>query len=414
MGRMIYRGGPAGGMGQMPGGDLNRAKLALQSNRPDEAVRLLRKWVDRRPNDYNARLLLAQALLQTQQIEEGLAEARRVTREQPRNSDAFLLLAAALTQRQDSASRQEAETAARRAVELQPKSGRARVQLAEVLAARNNLKDAHTEADEAVRLEPRLPAAHLIRAMILLSDKDPAGAVAAAESALRYDNTQFAAHFTLANALVEVKRYDEALAALNRAQSLNPLLPVSNLDGLRGRIYLKQRKFPAAYQQFLQAGRSSGRLAWLAPVTAAVSMTQYFGRYAPVVVIMLIIAAILFGLGFIPYAGPWIVVVLLLGLLGVSFFTSIRQFQGSLLPRGSARIPALVTMVVVGVVIFGVVLWLGHSIARLPGISINVVILFIAGILAIGAAAGIDYLWPRIGRLAARLPGRPRAVTPAS
>lgn len=412
MGRMVYRGGPTGGMGGVPGGDINRAKLALQQNRPDEAERLLRKRVERKPDDHASRLLLAQALLQMQQVDEGLKEARRVTREQPKNADAFLLLSAALTQKQNQRALQEAEDAARRAVDLQPKAARAHVQLAEVLAARRDIKEARKEADEAARLEPRLAAAHLIRGMILLADKDPAGAVSASESALRYDSSLFAAHFTLANALIEVRRYDEALAALNRAQSLNPMLPASNYDGLRGRIYLKQRKFGAAYQQFLHAGRSSGRLAWAAPVTAALSMTQVFGKYAPVVLLAVIVMAILVGIGAIPVAGPWIAVVLVLGLMGFSFLGAVRQFQGTFLPQGSARTPGLIAMVVGGVGIFVAALFIADAIAR---ISVpNPVTFLIAGILGLAVAAGVDYLWPRIGWLGRLIPGRPRGTARAS
>jgi tetratricopeptide (TPR) repeat protein len=407
MGRMVYRGGPAGNMGGIPGGDLNRAKLALQSNQPDVAERLLRKWLDRKPGDYSARMLLAQALLQLQRVDEALAEARRVTREQPKNSDGYLILSAALAQKQNQRSLQEAEDAARRAVELQPKVARARVQLAEVLMARRNPKEALTQAEEAIRLEPRLAAAHLIRGMVLLSDKDPAGAISASESALRYDDSLFAAHFTLANALIEVKRYDEALAALNRAQALNPLLPAANFDGIRGRIYLKQRKWGAAYRQFLQAGRSSGRLTWLAPLTAALSMTQYIHRYAPPVLLAVILLAILFGIGWIPVAGPWIVVVLLLALLGFSFLGTVRQFQGTWLPQGTARIPALVAMCVAGVAVFVGALYLADTIARLA--SPDPVTFFIAGLFALAAAAGVDYIWPQLGRLGQLRPRARRA-----
>jgi tetratricopeptide (TPR) repeat protein len=413
MGRMVYRGGPGGGMGGIPGGDVNRAKLALQSNRPDEAARLLRKRLERKPDDHASRLLLAQALLQMQLVDEALVEARRLTRDQPKNADAFLLLAGALTQKQNSKSLEAAEEAARRAVELQPRSGRARVQLAEVLAARRNLKDARLEAEEASRLEPRLPAAHLIRAMVLLADKDYEGAVTASESALRYDDSLFAAHFTLANALIEVRRYDEALVALNRAQTLNPLmLPASNVEGMRGRIYLKQRHFGQAYRSFVQASRSSGRLAWLAPFTGALSMTQILGRYAPQVVLVLLLAAILFGLGWIPVAGPWIVVVLLLGLFGFSFFATVRQYQGSWLPQGAARVPALVTMVAGGAIAFGLVLWLARLITHQAGI--NPFILFVALVLALIVAAGLDYLWPRLGGLGGRLGRRGGAPSAAS
>jgi predicted Zn-dependent protease len=404
---MGYRGGATGNMGGIPGGDLNRAKLALQSNRPDEAERLLRKWLERKPNDAAARLLLAQALLQQQRIDDGLTEARRVTREQSTNADAFLVLSAALIQKQGPKSQQEAEDAARRAVQLQPRTARAHVQLAEVLAARRNLADAKREAEEAARLEPRLPAAHLIRGMVLLANDEPAEAITACESALRYDNSLFAAHFTLANAMIEVRRYDEALAALDRAKALNPLLPENQVAALRGRIHLKQRKFGTAYRDFATAQRASGRLTWLAPVSAALSMTQVFGKYAPVVVLAVLALLILIGLNFIPVVGPWIVVVLVLALVGVSFFGSLRTTQGAILPAGQQRVPVLAAMVVAGVLGFALIFWLVTLITHPHGL--NPVILLFAGAAGLGAAAGASYLWPRI---TARV-GRPRAAVRA-
>jgi tetratricopeptide (TPR) repeat protein len=386
-------------MGQVPGGDINRAKLALQNNRPDEAERICRKRLERKPEDTQARMLLAQALLQLQRPDDAQVEARRATREQPTNSDAFLLLSAALAQKQNRRALQEAEETARRAVQLAPRQARTHVQLAEVLAARQDLKGARAEAEEAARIEPRLAAAHLIRGMVMLSERDAAGAVPALESALRYEGGLFPAHFALANAYVEVRRYDDALASLERAQALNPLLPPAQVEGLRGRIYLKQRRFGPAYREFQRAQRSSGRLPWLAPATAALSMTQVFGRYAPVVVIAIILLAILFGIGFIPVVGPWIAVLALLAVLGVSFFGALRQYEGAILPSGPGRMAALGATVVAGIAVFVVVLYLGTwAIAHLS--KPNPLTFFIAGVLGLGAAAGAAYMWPRVrGRI---------------
>jgi tetratricopeptide (TPR) repeat protein len=383
-------------MGGVPGGDVNRAKLALQMGRPDEAARLMRKWVERRPNDYSARLILAQALLQMQQVDDALVEARRVTKEQPTNADGFLLLSAALSQKQSRAGKEAAEEAARRAVQLQPRWARTHVQLAEALMARQDLKAAREEADEAIKLEPRLAAAHLIKGLAQLSDKDPEGAISSCEAALRYDSNLFAAHFALANALVETKRYDEALVALNRAQQLNPMLPQSQFDGLRGRILVKQRKFGAAYRLYLGNARQ-GRVKWLAPFVAALSMTSYFGQYAPAIVLVVLVLAVIFGIGFIPVVGPWLSVLLLLGVVGVSFFGALRQYNGSILPTDSQRIPALVSTVVAGVAFLAVGIWLGDTIAHasVP----TPVIFFIAGILALIVAVGVAYFWPRLGSL---------------
>lgn len=398
MGRMTYRGGSPGNMGGVPGGDIGRAKLALQSGRPDEAERLCRKRLERRPEDTLSRLLLAQALLQLQRPDEAITEARRVTREQNTNADAFMILSAALAQKQSSRYLQEAEKAARKAVQLQPKKAAARVQLAEVLAARNNLKDARTEAEEATRLEPRLAAAHLMRAIITLADKDPAEAVKAADSAIRYDDSQFAAHYTRANALIQVGRYDEALASLNRAQGLNPMMPLQNFQTQRARIYLKQRKWRAAYAEFIAAQKTSGRLVRFAPVLAALNMTMIFGQYAPVVVILLVLLAILAGVFFIPFAGPWIVAVIVLAFFGFSFFTVLRQYEGRILPAGGARIPGLAAIVGGGVVVFLLAGWISTFITH--GFKPNVLTLLVAGLLALAAAVGVAYFWPRVMRSA--------------
>lgn len=399
MGRMVYRGGSAGNMGGVPGGDINRAKLALQGNRPDEAERLLRKRLERRPDDNATRLLLAQALLQMQRVDDAITETRRIIRDQPTNADAHLILSAALTQ--NPRTMQQAEEAARRAVQLQPKAARSHVQLAEVLAARKKLKDARAEAEEAARLEPRLPAAHLIRAMVLLADDDPVGAVSASESALRYDNSLFAAHFTLANALIEVRRYDDALNALNRAHTLNPLLPAATIHALRGRVYLKERKYGQAYREFVSSHRSAGRLTWLAPYVALLQFAQVFGRYGPQVALVVLLVLILAGIGFIPLAGPWIVVLLVLGLTGVSIFTTIRQYQGRILPAGNARYTALAAITVAGAVVLGLALWASFGIVGATshgkGQWLTPLTAFIAVFLAVLAAGGAAYALNRWG-----------------
>jgi predicted Zn-dependent protease len=385
-------------MGQVPGGDVGRAKLALQNNRPDEAERLCRKRLERKSDDNAARLVLAQALLQLQRVDEALDEARRVAREQPTNADAHLLVSAALTQKQNQRFLQEAEDEARRAVQLLPKQARTRVQLAEVLAARSKLKDALEEADEAIKLEPRLPAAHLIRGMVLLADKDPAGAVAESEAALRYDSSLFAAHFTLANALIEVRRYDDAQTALSRAQALNPLLPAATIQSLRGRIYLKQRKIGAAYNEFVAAARSSGRMTWLAPVSGVIGLTYIFGQRAPLFIIPILLVLILFGLYFIPLVGPWIVAALALLVIGFSVFSTVRQYQGAILPAGSGRYPTLAATVVPAVVVLALALFVSSAIVHGPfGLWFKPLTLGIAGVLTIAAAASANYGWQRLG-----------------
>jgi tetratricopeptide (TPR) repeat protein len=409
MSRMIYRGGQ-GGMGTIPGGPLGKARFALANGRPDEAERICRKRLERNPEDTSARVLLAQCLLQQQQIVEAAEEARRAIREQPANVDAQLVLASAMLQRAGPLGRipPEAEQAARRAVQLQPKAAKTHVQLAEVLAAKRDMAGARAEADAAIQLEPRLAGAHLMRALVLLSDNDPNGAVQASDLALRYDRTLTQAEFIKASALVEVKRYDEALTSLDAAERQNPLLAGTNAMALRGRIYFKQRKLKQSYAQFLQIQQMSGRLRWLSPVIAGINMvfSGFFGQnaqYAWIALFIVIILAILFGISFIHAGslalGQWIVAVLVLALVGFTGFTYVRQLRGGLLPRGMG---AMVTTLVAIVMAF--VAGAAIALAIVWALSTNVFhvtswwtpfAMFLGGFIGLVAASFAAYFFPQ-------------------
>jgi len=358
MNRMTYRGGAGSNM-TIPGGPLGEARYALATGQADRAERILRKRLDRQPSDPAARLLLAQALLQQQQIPDAITESRRVTREQPNNADAWLILSAGLLQQSSGPLARvpaEAESAARKAVQLQPKLARARVQLAEALAANNDLVGARIAADEAIKLEPRGPSGYFIRAVVLLREKDYDGAVQACDSALRYDKDhQLAqAEFIKANALMEAKRYGEALTSLESAERQNPLLGGAAGNGMRGRIYFRQRKFRQSYGEFKTAALQSGRKR-LAPLTAFISMIYSpFGenaQYAILITVAVLLVLILFGISFIPVAGPWIDGLILVALVAVLAYTGLRMTQGSILPKeASARPLTLLGIVAAGLV----------------------------------------------------------------
>ncbi|MFI5273786.1 MAG: tetratricopeptide repeat protein, partial [Ktedonobacterales bacterium] len=183
MNRMMYRGGGRGE--QIAGGPLGQARYALAMGQPERAEAICLKRLEKNPDDVSARVLLAQALLQQHQIDDAIAEARRATEQQSTSTDAQLVLSSALLQKSGPMGRipPDAERAARRAVQLQPKAAKTHVQLAEVLASTRDLSGARAEAEEACRLEPRLAGAHLMRAVVLLSSKDPQGALEAANAA---------------------------------------------------------------------------------------------------------------------------------------------------------------------------------------------------------------------------------------
>lgn len=369
---MIYRGGGMAGQGTIPGGPLGKAKYALSIGRADEAEKICRKRLERSPDDTSARVLLAQALLAQNMSVEAAEEARRAIREQPTNVDANLILSSASLQRANLRGvPAEAESAARRAVQLAPKASKTHVQLAEVLAAKKDFKGARDEADEAIKLEPRLAGAHLIKAIVLLTDKDPQGAIQSSDNALRYDRTLTQAEFIKANAYMDTKQYDEALSSLDTVdRNAGGMIADPQRQMLRGRIFFKQRKFKQSYGRFLYLQRMNPRFRFLAPTLAGLSMVLFGvfgtgGQYALIALFVLIVLAILFGLSFIPVVGGWIVAVIALALIGVMAFGAVKQSRGRIFPAEmSARLMTVVGAVMLFAVGMAITLWVANAFSK--------------------------------------------------
>ncbi len=405
MNRMMNRG--AGSQGVIPGGPLGKARYAMALGRPDEAERIARKRLERSPDDAAARVLLAQALLQMRQVDEAIAEARRATRDAPTNADAHMTLSAALLQKGRFRVPAEAETAAKRAVQLQPKMARARVQLAEVLASNNDNVGALMAADEAIKLEPRGPSGYFIKALTLMRQKDYNGAVAAADSAIRFDREKQLpqAEYVRANALIEVKRYDEALTALNAAEKGNPLLGGPQTQSLRGRILFKQRKYGESYRTHLEAQQAAGRAKFLSAPLAWLNMVflGFFGERGPYVMLGVVLAialAIVYAISLIPVAGQWIAAGLITIAVLVLGLASVRQLQGRILPENPAQwvttIPAIVAAFILGA---GVTLFL---VRLITSIGVHNPPLFtetsvtLAGVVGAILASLAAYGWPML------------------
>lgn len=408
MNRMTNR----GQQGVIPGGPLGKARYAMAIGRADEAERIARKRLERTPDDAAARALLSQALLQQRQVDEAIAEARRATRDAPTNADAQMTLSAALLQKGRFKVPAEAETAAKRAVQLQPKMARARVQLAEVLIANNDNNGAVLAAEEAIKLEPRGSSGYFMKALALLRQKDYEGAASAADSAIRFDRDKQLpqAEYIKANALVEIKRYDEALASLNAAERANPLLGGPQSQSLRGRILFKQRKFRESYRTNLEAQHAAKRPKFLAPPLAGMNMVALglFGERGPYVmlaIVLIIVFLIIYGVSLIPVAGQWIATVLITAAaLGLAF-SSLKQLQGYILPENRGLWPITFGAIGGGFIV-GAVATLAIERVIMGFISHNPPIFTpntatVAGVVAAGAAAlacwGVPKLLARFG-----------------
>lgn len=316
------------------GNPVMRARQALAEGRFDEAERLARRRLERKPDDFMARLVLAQALLQLQQIDEAAEHAQRAADAQPNNADAQLTLAAALSQSQNRATLARAEAAARKACSLRPRDAKPRVQLAEVALAQRHIKEAKAAADEAIKLDPRLGEAHLIRGLVLLQDGDAAGAAEASRAATRAKRDLAPAYYTLALSLNQLKQADEAEQALDRAQELNAPIPPAQLYGLRGQILLKKRRYRKAAGAYAMAQRVSGRPGFIAwPLGVIITFFSAFGKWAPAA-IAVVALLILIGLNAIPVAGHWLVAAVLLALVGGLIFGYLRGVQTGALGLG--------------------------------------------------------------------------------
>jgi tetratricopeptide (TPR) repeat protein len=395
---MPYRGGQ---VGELSGGPLQRARLALSNNQPAVAEEICRRRLEKKPDETPTRLILAQALIQMQRHRDAVIEARRVLRDQPNSVDGLLVLATALMGTNQINPPKEAVEAAERAVQLQPKSARTHVQLAEVLMMRKEFKQALTEADEAVRLEPRNASAYLIKGMSLYNSKDYTGAEEAFRAAIRQDRTMAQAHMALAQALADQKRIDEAMEAVDTAQKLNPLLPASQILQLRAQIYRKQRKYGKAYNLFLdQVYTSTGKKTFWAPLQAGVAfLLSFFGQNAPYALMFIAIFLVLlifFGVGKIPVVGGGINDVLAIALTGVLAWFGFNMSMGmSILQRlrdGRAALFGVGAFVLGIVVIFllarlfgGFTTPKGHAIAWFNSFSFGLAIVagLVAGVLAL-------------------------------
>jgi Flp pilus assembly protein TadD len=358
MARIAGQFGTGGAMQGGGGNPVLRARQALGEGRYDEAERLSRRRLERKPDDFMARLVLAQALLQLQQVDEAALHAQQAVDAQPNNADAQLTLAAALSQSQNKAALARAEAAARKACSLRPRDAKPRVQLAEVALAQRRTKEAKAAADEAIKLDPRLGEAHLIRSLVLLQDGDAAGAAEASRAATRAKRDLGPAYFTLALSLTQLKEMNEAEQALDKAQELNAPIPPVQLYGLRGRIYMKQRKYRKAFSAHVMYQRVAGRPGFVAvPLGAVVTFFSFFGifgSWGPGVAIAVVALLVLFGLNAIPVAGHWIVAAVLLAVIAGMIFGYVRGVQSGALGLGRFF---SVTGVVIIAVIIAAVMW---------------------------------------------------------
>ena len=134
-----------------------------------------------------------------------------------------------------------------KAVEIEPNFALAHAGLARTLIFSTGtqpgaaLASAHQAAERARQIDPALPEAQLASAMVrLYRDRDLPGAEREFQRALALDAGNADAHFYYSHLLTASGRFDEALAAVGRAETLDPHSPL--VAHYRGRILIFARR----------------------------------------------------------------------------------------------------------------------------------------------------------------------------
>ncbi len=224
---------------------LQQAESAYESGALDEARRLCRALLQRKPADAKAMCLLAAVAADTGQLDEGLRWAQRAAAADPVSASPHFVAGRLW---QGAGRLPEAEASYRCAVELQPLHARAHNNLGSVLHMQGKLDLALAAYRRALDLDPGLPQANQNYASIV---RDAGALERAAEEYLRTTqaNPGDALAFNdLGNTLRELGRNREALEAYGRALSVNPELAEAHFS--RSFVLLLLGEYAAGWKDY--------------------------------------------------------------------------------------------------------------------------------------------------------------------
>jgi len=148
----------------------------------------------------------------------------------------------------------EAERAARRALQLDPGSAPARVALGTVLRDRFEWEEAETAYREALAIDPDYPEAHQQYAELLLATGRTGDAVRVAARAAALDPAPVRLNI-LGFALATDDRPSEAVLADERGISLDPELNLESLRGNLGLLHYDAGRFDEAHDAWVTVPR---------------------------------------------------------------------------------------------------------------------------------------------------------------
>lgn len=188
--------------------------LALQGNRHDLAIELLRRAIFLQPNVPEYYGNLGNALMASGQVEEAVSCYRQLLARMPHSAEAHAALANAL---QCQGKRDEALESFRRAVALKPDDFGTHSNLGNALMAQGRPEDATACYRRAIELNPFFAETHAKLGNALKDQGKSAEALECYRRALECDPANAAAHNNLGNSYMDLGQVDEAVACYHRA-----------------------------------------------------------------------------------------------------------------------------------------------------------------------------------------------------
>jgi Flp pilus assembly protein TadD len=166
--------------------DYERAGASLAKGKDEEGVRELRRAVERYPDFFAARMLLAAAHTKAGRLEEAEAELARAAAINPNSAPALVSLGEV---RRRLKKYGEAEESLAAALKLDEASWQAHLSLGRLYLDTDRARDAAPHIGRALQLKPDFPEAHLHAGNLLLKLNEPVRALSEYEEYLRLDSS---------------------------------------------------------------------------------------------------------------------------------------------------------------------------------------------------------------------------------
>lgn len=244
--------GPGPATAEVPP-ELSEAARLLEERELEPAVALLREFVESRPSDTRARLMLGSALAMVPLRGEAIDVLLQALEMSPDDGDAHHSAGMAFARLGEG---DAAEQAFRRAVLLDPDHGEAHLHLALVLAGRAELGAASRHMTRAIEIETdgeRLARLHFLNGKLLIERGRIESAAAALETAARIGPGRGEVHLALGQVRRGMLEDEQAYREFLKAVQLSPEDPLAHYHvGLE----VQRRGEPArAVEHFLRADR---------------------------------------------------------------------------------------------------------------------------------------------------------------